>query len=117
MSFQASNWANQQRLGYGNSALKVILLTLANYAGPNGESSWYSQAKMSYDTEIPERSLRRHLKTLVEMGLITIEPRKNSDGTKTTSLITLKMHPEANMADGDQRPKSGVTSGQYGGRT
>lgn len=116
MSFQACNWASEQRVG--DPVLKLLLLTLANYAGPNGEASWYSQAKMSYDTEIPDRSLRRYLQKLVEMELISVEPRTNADGTKTTSLITVLMRPAANLAGGystDHRPNPGVTTGQNGG--
>lgn len=106
MSYQASNWACEQRVG--NPVLKLLLMTLANYAGPKGEASWYSQTQMSYDTEIPERSLRRHLQKLVEMGLIETEARKTPAGTKTTSLIRVMMYPPAKLA-------SGLSTGQNEG--
>lgn len=111
MSIQALNWAIQQRVG--DASLKLLLQTLCNYANTE-DQLWHTQDRISYDTEIPVRTLRRKLELLVERGFIAIEERRRDDGTKTSSLITILMQP-ANLADGDHRPKEGVTTGQKGG--
>jgi Helix-turn-helix domain len=113
MSWQAAAWATKQRVG--DSTLKLLLLILANYANEEGEC-WHSQKRISFDSEIPERTLRRKMTALVELGLIEITERRRDDGMKATSLIRLISEPAATVAGGeDQRPKSGVTSGQNGG--
>ena len=128
MSWEATEWARKQRVG--DSGLKLVLITLGNYANEDGES-WYGMARICHDTEIPERTLRRKLAELVKLKLIEIEPRARKDGTKTSSLIRLFMgrDPAAKMAGGEgqrttansdqrpnsQRPKRGVSTGQKGG--
>src|SRR6202044_778694 len=86
MSWQATSWATKTRVG--DATLKLLLLMLANYANEDGEC-WYTQKKISFDTEIPERTLRRKLAQLVELGLIEITRRTHDDGTKQTSLFRL----------------------------
>lgn len=124
-------WAAKVRTG--NPVLKGLLMTLANYANEDGEL-WHGQRRISFDAEIPERSLRRRLGELVEMGIIQITERRHPDGTRMSSLTRLLMDEDgdqpANLAGGsdrsspaakstsgqiDQRPKSGGTSGQNGG--
>lgn len=118
MSWGANEWARKTRVG--DSKLKLILIMLSNYANEAGEC-WHSQERISYDTEIPIRTLRRKLEELAERGLIEIVPRVRVDGTKASNLIRLLASPPANVADGDasgqnsQRPKEGVTTGQKGG--
>lgn len=89
-------WATKCRVG--DASEKLLLLTLANYANEAGES-WYSQERLSFDTEIPERTLRRKLQALTEKGLIEVIPRRREDGQKTSSLIRL-VHQPANLAAG-----------------
>lgn len=90
MSWQAVTWATQCRVG--DSALKLLLLTLANYANTDDEC-WYPQKRIAFDTEIPERTLRRKMGALVDMGLIEITPRTRSDGGQTTSMVRLLVPP------------------------
>jgi len=108
MSWQAAAWATKQRVG--DSTLKLLLLVLANYANEEGEC-WHSQKRISFDTEIPERTLRRKMAVLVDLGLIEVTERRRDDGMKATSLVRLISEPAATVAAGDQRPKSGGTSG------
>jgi hypothetical protein len=134
VSWGANEWARKTRVG--DSKLKLVLMMLSNYANEAGEC-WHSQERISYDTEIPVRTLRRKLEDLVALGLIEVVPRVRADGTKASSLIRLlATPPAAKMAGGGrpetprdtsddavppacgqnvQRPKMGVTSGQKGG--
>jgi hypothetical protein len=114
MSWEANEWARKQRTG--DPVLKNLLMMLSNYANEDSEC-WHSQARISFDTEIPIRTLRRKLQDLAALGLIEITQRIREDGTKTTSLIRLLLNPAATVADGDevQRPKEGGTVGQNGG--
>jgi hypothetical protein len=112
MSIKGFAWAQEVRVG--DATLKVLLMTLGGYANTDNQT-WHSQQKISFDTEIPVRTLRRKMQQLVDMGLILMEERRREDGTKTSSLITVLM-PEANLAGGEhQRPDQGVTSGQKAG--
>ena len=117
MSYQAMTWATKQRVG--DPSLKLLLLVLANYANEEGEL-WHSQERISFDTEIPTRTLRRKFTALVEAGLITVTERRRADGSRMTSLVRLLADQPAKMADSTtgqntQRPKTGVTSGQKPG--
>lgn len=118
MSWGANEWARKTRVG--DSKLKLLLIILSNYANEAGEC-WHSQERISHDTEIPVRTLRRKLDELAERGLIEIVPRTREDGTKASNLIRLLASPPANVADGEasgqnsQRPKTGGTTGQNAG--
>jgi hypothetical protein len=118
MSWQALGWATKQRVG--DSSLKLLLIILANYVNEEGEA-WHSQKRISFDTEIPERTLRRKMTQLVDMGLIEVTERRRENGSRTTSLVRLISDQPAKMADCEtasgqtgQRPESGLASGQNG---
>lgn len=102
MSFDALTWASRCRVG--DASEKLLLLTLAQYANENGES-WYSQEKLSFDTEIPIRTLRRKLQSLEEKDLITMTAQWRPDGSRTASRIRLLIsmevliNPPAKMAE------------------
>ncbi len=93
MTVEAINWAFKQDLA---PAMKVILLALADYADGDG-FAYPGQQSLSEKTSIPERSLRRHLAKLEELGLITRERRKRDDGLRTSDGYWLQMSP-AKMA-------------------
>lgn len=119
MSWQALAWATKCRVG--DDGEKLLLIMLANYANEDGQS-WYSQERLSYDTEIPIRTLRRRLQALEDKGFIEITHRRQDDGTKTTSLIQLVSVPAAKTAAGESNGQitsgqNGATSGQNGGGT
>lgn len=113
MSWQATEWVRITRVG--DSKLKLLLLMLCNYANEDAES-WYSQEQISFDTEIPVRTLRRKLEELQEMGFIEVTQRASDSGVKRNSLIRVLTGPAANLAGGEhRRPKSGVSTGQNEG--
>jgi len=114
MSWQATEWARKQRVG--DASLKLLLMVLCNYANSDGQT-WYTQEKISYDSEIPLRSLQRKMKELVDRGLIKTEQRRRPDGLLGSLLITILM-PCANLADGDvsRPPKTGQPSAKNGGQ-
>lgn len=115
MSYQAQTWAINCRVG--DPVLKLLLLTLANYTGTD-DQCWHRQERISHDTEIPVRTLRRKLAALVEMGLIEITPRTRDDGTKASSLIRLMTdhQPAAKMASGESSGQNeGSPSAKNGG--
>lgn len=108
MSIQAVNWAIETRVG--DPVLKVLLITLANYAN-QWDQTWHCQETIAHDSEISVRTLRRRLHELVDMGLISVEERRRDDGRRTSSMITLvRGRPAlpANLADGTTGQKEGV---------
>ena len=109
MSIQAIVWALNTRVG--DPTLKVILVALANYANVDNQL-WHRQDRISHDTEIPVRTLRRRMGQLVERGLITIEERRDDEGRKMSSLVTVLMD-----AGDIQRPLvAGGPSAKTGGQ-
>ena len=120
MSHDNVAWAAKQRTG--DPVLKGLLLAICNYTPTN--ECWVSQKRISFDTEIPERSLRRKLAQLQDLGLIRIEERRREDGTKRNNVIYVLCEDQPatvaacqDLASGqiNQRPKRGVTSGHHGG--
>lgn len=87
MSIQAVAWAIKARVG--SPTLKVLLMTIANYADEDG-MCWPSQTRLAFDTEMSERSVRGGLSELEALGLIRREKRDpRNDGTRQTDLIYL----------------------------
>lgn len=86
MSIQAVAWAIDQRVG--DPTLKVLLIAIANYANDVWEC-WPFQATLAYDTEISDRTVRRGLEKLKDMGFIEIVPRKRADGSNGSNLIRI----------------------------
>jgi hypothetical protein len=76
MSWQATAWAKQTR-GHGHGKQKMVLLMLAEAHNAKRPTPWPSQARLSQDCEIPERSLRRHLQNLELEGFITVTKKGN----------------------------------------
>lgn len=120
MSWQATAWAAATRTG--SPALKVVLLVLANYADDCGRC-WPSQVRIAYESEVSERSVRRALKKLESLGLLSRLPRRNPAGEVVTTAYQLAM-PAASLAGGvpaaklaggrnaDQRPLRAASTGQ-----
>lgn len=106
MSVKAINWAFEQEV---EPALKVILLALADWADGDGVA-YPGQKSLARKTSISERTLRRHLQTLEEMGLIERRRRSLDNGNRTSDEYRLLAQP-ANLAGsqpanlgGDNRP-------------
>lgn len=115
MSFQALNWAVQQRTG--DPTLKLLLLTLANYADERGVS-WPSQRQLALDTEICERTVRSKLEMLEVKGLIEREARggrKSKIGGRQSDLIKLRLD-RAATCDLSGKQEGGYRQNQGGYR-
>lgn len=69
LSWQASAWAIEQQ-DITEPHARFVLVSLANYAGPTGENSFPSLARVCRDTGLSERTVRRCLRKLEEASLI-----------------------------------------------
>ncbi len=81
MSIQALNWAFNQDVR--PSAAKFVLVCLANRVSSEGHC-WTSQKRLARDTSQSDRSVREHLSTLEELGLLTRTQRRRKDGTRAS---------------------------------
>ena len=87
MSVEALVWAWQQDLPLGP---KATLVALADFA--DGDNvCWPGQVKLAFKIGAKERALRGYIRTLEELGLITISERRRVDGSRTSNLDQLGM--------------------------
>lgn len=71
MSWQASAWAQKKGKDYELQPLtRFVLLSMANYADPEGNDIYPSLGTLCADTGLAEATLRRHIKTLIAVGLL-----------------------------------------------
>lgn len=70
MSWQATNWAMRETSTHGDARAKLVLMCLADYARPDGTGAYPTVKSIVAMTEIPERTVRRKLALLRDMGLI-----------------------------------------------
>jgi hypothetical protein len=70
---------------------RFVLLTLANYADPEGNDIYPSLGTLEADTGLSERTIRRHIKTLMAVGLLDYGDQE-----------VVKLNPRIRA---DQRPK------------
>ena len=103
MSWKASAWAKEQRLG--SPAAKSILQCLADYADADSAECWPSQPKLAEDAEVSERTVREWLQRLEEWGLIGRERRSRANGARAADLIMLRL--DARVTDGAERLREG----------
>src|SRR5690606_21892293 len=108
MSVQAIAWAFEQYVPQPGA--KLVLLALANFANEQG-LCWPSQATIAELTSQGVRTVRRHLATLEEMGLIARQARIREDGTYASDAYQLLMGDH-----GQNPPKAKSAAGQKGKR-
>ena len=106
MSIQAVAWAISQQVG--GPAGKVLLMCLANYADEKG-LCWPSQATISREAELCERTTRDWLKKLEQMGFIERTERRREDGSRTSDFIHLCMDKAPSGDDGAPNCKDAKT--------
>jgi hypothetical protein len=99
LSWKASAWAKEQRLG--SPAAKSILLCLGDYAEPEKASCWPSQEQLASDAEVSERTARDWLQRLEDWGLIERQRRTGAKGARANDLIVLKL--DRKVLDGAER--------------
>lgn len=104
MSWKASAWAKEQRLG--SPAAKSILLCLGDYAEPEKASCWPSQEQLAADAEVSERTARDWLQRLEDWGLIERQRRTGAKGARANDLIVLKL--DRRVLDGADRLRGGT---------
>lgn len=110
MSWRASAWAKEQRLG--SPSAKSILLCLADYADPDKAACWPSQAQLAADAEVSERTAREWLRRLEEWGLISRERRTRTNGARASDMIVLRL--DMRVVDGAERCRDCKASDEEG---
>lgn len=71
MSWQASAWAMDKGKAYElQPVTRFVLLTLSNYADKEGNDIYPSLGTLAADTGLSEATIRRHIKTLIRVGLL-----------------------------------------------
>lgn len=86
MSIEWMLWAFDQDCG--NSGMKLVLLTLGNYADESGVC-WPSQATLAKKTSMTDRSVRENLTRLESGGFIACRSRTTGKGTRTSNIYQL----------------------------
>lgn len=79
-------WAFDQECG--NSGMKLVLLTLGNYADETGVC-WPSQATLARKTSMTDRSVRENLSRLESGGFIACRSRTTGKGHYTSNIYQL----------------------------
>jgi len=71
MSWEATAWAMRKGKDYElEPVTRFVFLTLANYANREGHDIYPSLATLEGDTGLSERTIRRHIKTLIAVKLM-----------------------------------------------
>lgn len=86
MSIALVGWALEQRTG--STGAKAVLVALANHANRQGEC-YPAQAVLARQTEMDERSVRRHLVDLEHRGLLARRKRARKSGGRATDVYRL----------------------------
>jgi hypothetical protein len=99
MSNAAIAWAKKQKTG--SPTLKAVLVAIADYADEQG-CCWPSQKRISDDTELAERTVRKALADLEELNYIVRSTR--SDPTRQVYMSDrIKLLPNRTPGPGSQR--------------
>ena len=71
MSWEASAWAMKKGKDYElEPTARFVMLSMANYADKEGNDIYPSLATLEADTGLSERTIRRHIKHLIAVGLL-----------------------------------------------
>ncbi len=89
-----------------SSSEKLILIGWANYAD-EAFRCYPSQRRLSDDTGLSDRQIRRLALSLEERGLIQREERRRADGSRSSDLITLVCLQADTMSGGVRTPCPG----------
>ncbi|KAA0122078.1 helix-turn-helix domain-containing protein [Methylobacterium sp. P1-11] len=96
MSFAAQKWV--MPLDCGSPVVKCVLIALAYYADEDG-LCWPSQETLAQNTGFSPRAVRGAIASLRELGLITCEKQRRSDGSRRSDNITLKIGAQPKRQD------------------
>ncbi|WP_140419327.1 DnaA N-terminal domain-containing protein [Sphingobium sp. Z007] len=78
MSWEAENWARQQRTG--DPVTKAVLVGIANWMNPKGDQCQVSMRRLADEVEISIRTAQRHVQRLAEMGFVEKSEAVRNDG-------------------------------------
>ena len=109
-------WAWSQTVG--DAGAKAVLVALANFADEDGRC-WPGVARLAHMTDQGERTVRRHLATLIEGSFIRREPRyvKTTGARDRDAFVFLAPPEQLAKTRGPQRsttPGQNDRSGQSG---
>ncbi|WP_368502465.1 helix-turn-helix domain-containing protein [Actinomyces sp.] len=122
MSHLASTWAWLVR-GIGPYP-KLVLAALADQADDSGYC-WPSQSVIAERCEMGERTVRRHVRTLQELGLLTVVRRSSTHGRRSNGYRlhigvglenSLESRQQANLAGCGDEPE-GFSTGPDAGQS
>ncbi|AUI88131.1 helix-turn-helix domain-containing protein [Vibrio azureus] len=99
--------AQAMQLKVGNATRKLVLLKLADNANDNGVC-WPSYEYIADMCEVSRRTVMRHIKTLEEMGLVSVSSRKGEKGN-STNVYQLHLGGDKLSSPSDTRSPGGVT--------
>lgn len=88
MSFQAMTWAVEQKCD--SAGQKLVLLMLSNYCNSHTGQCNPSHQRLANECCMGASTLKRHLSSLADNGLIEIIPRSN-DGVSLPNQYLLKL--------------------------
>lgn len=119
MSSEATTWAMRQNVG--DPCRKLVLLGLANNASKTGEHAFPGVKTLAEDAECSTRSVQRHLKLLVEAGLIVEGDQRyvsHIRADRRPTVYDLAMSRGDNLTPrtelrGDTEGGHGVTNGDF----
>lgn len=86
MSNQAITWA----LGVhtGDAGSKAVLVAISNYANGDNEA-FVSIKRLASDTDQSERTVKRKISTLIDLGFVTRRARGGEDGGRLSNVYTV----------------------------
>jgi hypothetical protein len=110
MSVQAMSWV----LDHSDAELgsRLVLLSIANHCDADGRNAWPSQARIAAEAHVSERTVRRCVENLVDLGELTVGIHQGvlSGRGKTNyyeiPALTNVSHQPDNMSSGDEEPES-----------
>lgn len=113
MSFNAMSWAAHQVVPDCES--KLLLLMLAEHASSHDSeppiyTCWPGKGRLCRECLLSENTINSRLKVLAELGLITIQERKDDEGRNRSNLYTLMMsdNPWRSPRSGEGSSRGGV---------
>jgi hypothetical protein len=113
VSAAATAWAWEQPV---NGTTKLVLLALADHCGPTG-TCWPGLKRVAQMVgAADERTVRRHVEKLEELGLLAREERRRDNGAQTSNLIRLILPGgEGEAVRGVRAPASGEPRAESSG--
>lgn len=88
MSYEAYQWARQQRTG--DPQCNLVLRALADFADRDG-SCWPSVDTLVHETDLSKSTVRRAIQRLEKLGLIERQARLRGNGSQTSNRYRLKL--------------------------